>query len=190
MKNIAVFASGNGSNMEKIHEYLEAHPGVAQISLVLSNREDAYVLERARRLNIPNVSFNRYDLYQSPCILNILNKANIDFIVLAGFLWLIPDTIIRQYPKRIVNIHPALLPKFGGKGMFGNNVHEAVLAAKEKVSGITIHYVNEEYDSGDIILQKSCPVDENDTVESLSQKIHKLEYEYFPKVVFDLVSKL
>jgi len=151
MHRIAIFASGSGTNARKIMEYFQDHPKIS-VHLVLSNNPDAYVLTRAHQFNIPTLTFSRQELYQSSHILDILSVQGIDFIVLAGFLWLIPSYILKAYPNQIVNIHPALLPTYGGKGMYGMRVHEAVIAAGEKESGISIHYVNENYDEGQIIL--------------------------------------
>ncbi len=182
MKNIAIFASGSGTNAENIIQYFHNHQDI-KVRLVLSNNKDAYVLERAKNLNVETIVFNKDVFYNTNDIIEILQKEQIDYIVLAGFLWLIPKHFIKAFEHRIINIHPALLPKYGGKGMYGMNVHKAVINNKEKQSGISIHYVNENYDEGDIIFQASCPVSENDTPESLAQKIHELEYEHFPKII-------
>lgn len=189
MKKIAIFASGSGTNAQNIIERFLKHPEI-RVELVLSNKKDAYVLERATRFNVPTRTFTRDEFYQSEKVLETLHHYRIDFIVLAGFLWLIPTCLLNEYAGRMINIHPALLPKYGGKGMYGRYVHEAVLANGEKESGISIHWVNEEYDKGDIIFQTRCPVEPDDTPESLAQRIHKLEYEYFPKVIEELLSKL
>ena len=159
----------------------------ARVVLILSNKKDAGVHQRAASLSIPSVSFSREDFCENGRVLQILRDYEIDFIVLAGFLWLVPSDLILAYPKRIVNIHPALLPKYGGKGMYGLNVHRAVIENGEKESGITIHYVNDHYDEGNIIFQARCPIDAGDTPESLAEKVHLLEYEYFPKVIENLV---
>jgi phosphoribosylglycinamide formyltransferase 1 len=187
MKNIAIFASGSGTNAQAIAEYFSSQPS-ARIECILSNKENAYVLERAKKFNIPAYIFNRDEFYHSEKILDILKGHRIDFIVLAGFLWLVPENLIAEYPDRIVNIHPALLPKYGGKGMYGMRVHEAVIANKEKESGISIHFVNERYDEGNIIARFTCPVREDDTPESLAERIHLLEHEHYPKVIEELVS--
>ncbi len=189
MKKLAIFASGSGSNAQKITEYFKNNPSIC-IDCILSNRKDSYVLERAKQLNIKSFTFDRTDFYDTDKVLAILEERNIDFIILAGFLWLIPQKIIQKYSNRIINIHPALLPKFGGKGMFGIKVHQAVVDAGEKESGITIHYVNERYDEGATIFQAKCLVDPNDTPENVAEKVHKLEYEYFPKVIEEVVSGL
>jgi len=183
---IAVFASGSGSNAQRIAEYF-AGTGLLEISAIYCNNPNAYVLERAKLLDIPSVLFNRSDFYTATVVLDDLKCRDIDWIVLAGFLWLIPESIIRAFPQRIVNIHPALLPAYGGKGMFGMKVHEAVIAAGEKQSGITIHHVNDLYDKGDIIFQATCLIQPGDTPEMLAAKIHELEYEYFPVVIEKLV---
>lgn len=188
-KRIAVFASGNGSNMQRIAEYFN-ETKTAQVSLVCCNKPDAFVLQRAENLGIPSFVFTKKELSDGTTVLNKLKQHNIDFIVLAGFLLLFPSDIINAYPNRIVNIHPALLPKYGGKGMYGSNVHEAVIKAKETESGISIHYVNEHYDEGDIIFQAKCSVEPNDTAETLAEKIHKLEYEFFPKIIEQEIQKL
>ncbi|MGI6343288.1 MAG: phosphoribosylglycinamide formyltransferase [Bacteroidales bacterium] len=188
-KRIAVFASGNGSNMQRIAEYFN-ETKTAQVSLVCCNKPDAFVLQRAENLGIPSFVFTKKELSDGSTVLSKLKQHNIDFIVLAGFLLLFPSDIIAAYPNRIVNIHPALLPKYGGKGMYGSNVHEAVINAKETESGISIHYVNEHYDEGDIIFQAKCTVEPSDTAETLAEKIHKLEYEFFPKVVEREIQKL
>nr|MBC8314368.1 phosphoribosylglycinamide formyltransferase [Bacteroidota bacterium] len=153
------------------------------VRLVLSNNPDAYVLSRARQFHIPTLTFSRPELYQSNHIMDILSVQGIDYIVLAGFLWLIPAYILKAYPNRIVNIHPALLPNYGGKGMYGRRVHEAVIAGGEKESGISIHYVNEKYDDGQIIFQAKCPVEPGDTPETLAARIHELEHKYYPEVI-------
>lgn len=182
MKNIAIFASGSGSNAQNIALYFKNHPAI-KISLILANKPDAYVLERAKNLEIPSVVFNRQDFYETGHVLNTLRNHNIDFIVLAGFLWFVPDDLLKAYPKKIINIHPALLPKHGGKGMYGDKVHQAVIAEGDSETGITIHYVNDHYDEGEIIFQDSFPVLPNDTAETIAQKVHQLEYLHFPKVI-------
>ena len=187
MKNIAIFASGSGTNAENIIQYFKKNEKI-EVKLVLSNKKDAYVLERAKNHNIPVIVFNRDTLYNTDDLIIILKEFSIDLIVLAGFLWLMPDNIIKTYPNKIINIHPALLPKYGGKGMYGMKVHETVINNNEKESGITIHYVNEFYDEGKIVFQTKCPVDETDTPDSLAEKVHELEYEYFPMIIEKLLS--
>ena len=189
MKKIAVFASGNGSNAQKIIEYFKEKKS-GEVSIIFSNKKDAFVLDRAKNLGVPAYIFSRQEFYESKKILNILLEKETDLIVLAGFLWLIPNNILDEYKNRIINIHPALLPKYGGKGMYGKIVHEAVIDAGDKESGISIHYVNEEYDKGEIIFQAKCPVEKGETPESLARKIHKLEYEYFPKIVENVLNKI
>lgn len=189
MRNIAIFASGSGTNAEKIIKYFSTG-NTAKVTIVLSNKREAYVLKRAEALGVDTLIFDRNDLYNKETVLESLLNRKIDFIVLAGFMWLIPEKILTAYNGRIVNIHPALLPKFGGKGMYGDYVHKAVISDGEKESGITIHYVNSFYDEGDIIFQARCNVDPVDTPESLAAKVHSLEYEYYPSVIGDLVSRL
>jgi phosphoribosylglycinamide formyltransferase-1 len=189
MRNIAIFASGSGTNAENIIRYF-SNSKAAQVSLVLSNRREAYVLKRAASLNVRSVFFDRKDLYEKEKVARYLAMYKIDFIVLAGFLWLIPENILNIYEKRIINIHPALLPKHGGKGMYGEKVHEAVIAKHDKQSGITIHYVNSRYDEGDIIFQARCPVTREDTPDTLASKVHALEYKHFPEEIEKLVLNL
>ena len=188
-KKVAILASGNGTNAENIIRYFRNDERV-HIELVLTNRENAYVLERARNLNVPSVYMPKSEWEDGESVLSLLRDREIDFIVLAGFLARVPDCILQAFPDKIINIHPSLLPKFGGKGMYGDRVHEAVVAAGEKESGITIHYTNEHYDEGGIICQQKCPVLPGDTPEELAQRIHRLEYEYYPKVIEELVEGL
>jgi len=185
-KNIAIFASGSGTNAESIVRYFN-NSQLAHVSLILSNNSNAYVLKRAEMLNVKTCLFDREQFYNSEKVLRILLDNDIDLIVLAGFLWLIPSELIKAYPDRIINIHPALLPKYGGKGMYGINVHKAVIESGDKESGITVHYVNEKYDEGNIIFQARCPVSAGDTPESLAEKVHELEYEHYPKVIEEVV---
>jgi len=189
MRNIAIFASGSGSNAENIIRYFSTKES-AKVTLVLSNNRQAFVLKRAESLNVKNIFFDRDDFYKSDRVVDILQEEKIDFIVLAGFLWLVPDNIINIYAGRIVNIHPALLPAYGGKGMYGDAVHKAVIENREKESGITIHFVNNEYDKGNIIFQARCKIEPNDDYESLANKIHSLEYEYFPQVIEGVVNQI
>lgn len=189
MRNITILASGSGTNAENIINFFHSDKEV-DVVLLMSNRKDAYALQRAKNLGIPARYFNRDDMFSSSCVLNILRDFSTDLIVLAGFLWLIPENIIHAYPNRILNIHPALLPNYGGKGMYGQRVHEAVIANNEKKSGITIHLVNEEYDSGDILFQAECPVLDGDSPDSLASRIHDLEYKYYPGVIRDYLVKL
>ena len=189
MNNIAILASGSGTNAANIIGYF-SNKKIAKVTLVLSNRREAYVLRRAAERNVKSFFFDRTDLYTSGAVIDMLLESKIDFIVLAGFLWLIPDNILNHYKDRIVNIHPALLPKYGGKGMYGDRVHRAVIDNNEKESGITIHYVNGIYDEGDIIFQAKCRVEPDDTPETLAARIHALEYEHYPRVIEDLIMKL
>jgi phosphoribosylglycinamide formyltransferase-1 len=184
-RKIAIFASGSGSNAENIINYFSGRSDVS-FPFILCNKKDAFVHERAKKLNVPSITFDKIQLENGE-ILSLLQKEEIDFIVLAGFLLKVPENIILAYPDKIVNIHPALLPKYGGKGMYGMKVHEAVVANGEKESGITIHYVNERYDEGAIIAQYKCEVLPGDSAEDVARKIHELEYEYFPKVVGEVV---
>ncbi|MBN1925681.1 MAG: phosphoribosylglycinamide formyltransferase [Prolixibacteraceae bacterium] len=184
MKKIAIFASGSGTNAENIARYFEGNENL-NIECIFSNKADAYVLERAKKINIPTYVFSREEFYNSNIIVDRLKDLGIDLIVLAGFLWLIPENLIKNFT--IINIHPALLPKYGGKGMYGARVHQAVVDNREKESGITIHYVNEKYDEGQIIFQAKCPVDENDSPDDVARKVHKLEYKYFPEVIDHLL---
>ena len=188
MKNIAIFASGSGTNAENIARYFESHPRI-HVNLILSNKPEAYVIKQAKNLNIPTVTFNQKELSQKEKILPVLEDNKIDLIVLAGFLLLIPKYLIESYPNSIINIHPALLPNYGGKGMYGDRVHKAVLDNEEQESGITIHYVNEHYDEGNIIFQKKCPVYSEDTPETLAKRIHKLEHEYYPRIIEKLLQQ-
>ena len=179
----------------KWYECREYHPlfrekGSARVALVLTNRQNAFVLERAKGLGVPCVWFAKSDWESGELVLSTLREHDIDFVVLAGFLARVPDNILHAYPNKMINIHPSLLPKFGGKGMYGDRVHEAVIASGEKESGITIHYTNEHYDEGGIICQQKCPVLPGDTPEELAQRIHRLEYEYYPKVIEELVEGL
>lgn len=189
MKRIAVFASGSGSNAENIVKFFRNND-LARVTIILSNKKDAYVLERAQQLGVPSLSFNREDFYNSDKIVRTLEEQRIDLVVLAGFLWLVPQSLIEKYDGRIVNIHPALLPKYGGKGMFGMNVHNAVVAEKETETGITIHYVNGRYDEGNVIFQAKVSVNPSDTPEMVADKVHHLEYEHFPKIVEKLIATL
>ncbi len=189
MKNIAVFASGSGTNAQKIIDHFKAGT-VARVALVVTNNPTAFVLERAKKAHIPTLLIDKKTFSESSQLLDELKKNEIDFIVLAGFLWLIPTYLIKAYPRKIVNIHPALLPKYGGKGMYGDKVHEAVIQNKETESGITIHYVNEHYDEGQIIFQAKCPVYLSDTTETLAEKIHQLEHTYFPVTIEATLAKI
>lgn len=186
MKKIVLFASGSGSNVENIATFFEDRNDVL-ISCVLSNKNNAQVLERCKRLGIPALSFNKNAFSQSDVILKLLNALNPDLIVLAGFLWKIPLQYVESFPNKIINIHPALLPKYGGKGMYGMHVHEAVKKNGDKETGISIHFVNENYDEGNIILQAKTKLTKTDSPDSIAQKVHALEYEHFPKVIENLL---
>lgn len=188
-KNIAIFASGTGTNAANIIQYF-SDKQTATVALIVCNNLQAGVLKIADLNLIPKLIIKKERFFKGDAYLPELKNAAIDFIVLAGFLWKIPLSIINAYRNNIINIHPALLPKFGGKGMYGNFVHEAVLSAKEKQSGITIHFVDEFYDNGKSIFQITCPVYENDTTKTLSKRIHELEYKYFPKVIEELIEKI
>ena len=188
MKKIAIFASGNGTNAQRIIEYFRDKPEV-RVDLVLSNNPVAYVLTRIKPFNIPGLVFTRDEFYHSSKVVDILREREISFIVLAGFMWLIPGNLLTEYSGRIVNIHPALLPNFGGKGMYGMHVHEAVIRSKQSKSGMTIHLVNEIYDAGTIIFQEECKVSPSDTPETLASKIHALEHEYYPVVIEALLQE-
>ena len=179
---IAVFASGNGSNAGEIFKHFKNHPSI-EVALLVSNNPDAFALERARDAGIKAVVFNRAEFIDGQDLLAALQKEGITHIVLAGFLWLIPAYLIGAFHDRIVNIHPALLPKYGGKGMYGSRVHEAVKAARDAETGITIHLVNEHYDEGRILFQEKCGISEDHTPEEIAQCVHKLEHEHYPRVI-------
>ena len=185
---IALFASGSGSNAENIVHYFSHNPGFL-FPLIISKKPDAFVQSRAKQLDIPSFSFSREDFMDGDKILTLLKLYNIDYIVLAGFLLKIPQTLILAFPQKIINIHPALLPKHGGKGMYGMKVHQTVAEEGDTESGITIHYVNNNYDEGNIIFQATCPVLPTDTPEMIAEKVHDLEYEYFPKVIEEIWGK-
>jgi len=188
LTRIAIFASGAGSNAQKIIDHFR-QSGHIQISLIVCNKPGAGVLSIASNENIPSILIDKEKFFRGNAYADELKANAIDFIILAGFLWKIPAALIKAYPGKIINIHPALLPKYGGKGMYGNHVHEAVINAKEKESGITIHYVDEHYDHGDAIFQTTCNVLENDTAESLAQRIHLLEHEHYPQVIERILSR-
>ena len=186
MKNIALFASGNGTNVQRIAEYFAGSNDIS-IKLIVCNKATAYVVERAKKLQIDTLIIDKTMFYQSDEVVKIVQKLEINLIVLAGFLWLIPHNLIKAFPKRIINIHPALLPNYGGKGMYGMHVHNAVVANGEQYSGISIHYVNENYDEGDIIFQKKCVLSSGDTAEDVAQKVHALEYTYYPEIIKQII---
>lgn len=194
MKQIALFASGSGSNAENMAVHF-ANDVAVSVSLLLTNNPKAGVIDRTRggfgcNLHVPVLLFNRPTFYQTDRILDILQQQRVDLLVLAGFMWLMPANLVRAFPGRIVNIHPALLPKFGGKGMYGHFVHEAVVAAGETQSGITIHFVNERYDEGQIIFQASCPVLPSDTPEDVARRVQALEHAHYPRIVADVLAGL
>jgi len=189
MSNIALFASGNGTNADNIIRYFQKNIDI-KVNLVLSNKAEAYVLERIKPYTIDSFVFNSTELRNTNIVLDKLREYKIDFIVLAGFLLMIPENILNAFPNKIINIHPALLPKFGGKGMHGMHVHHSVIEAKETESGISIHYVNAKYDEGNIIFQAKCSILPNDTPEILANKIHQLEQQHFPKIIEQVVAKL
>lgn len=183
---IAIFASGSGTNAENMIRYFKGHDFI-EVAVVVSNNPDAYALKRAEKENVPAVVMDKSFRNSEERVMELMRQFDIHFIVLAGYLLLIPQWLTRQFEKRIVNIHPALLPHFGGKGMYGDHVHEAVIKSGEKKSGITIHYVNEKYDQGDIIFQAECPVLSDDTPQSLAKRIHELEYRHFPPIVEKII---
>jgi phosphoribosylglycinamide formyltransferase-1 len=184
---IAIFASGNGSNAENIAKSLEGNDAM-EVATILTNNAQAFVVERAHNLNIDCFVFSKDDFFKSVIVVDYLKSKKVDYIVLAGFLWLIPQKLISFFPKKIINIHPALLPLFGGKGMYGKHVHEAVISAGVKHSGITIHLVDEEYDKGKVLFQAQCEVSNGENSETLAEKIHQLEYRYFPQIVIEYIS--
>jgi len=186
LNRIAIFASGNGSNAENIVNYFRKQE-TASVDLIVCNNVNAFVLERAAKLRIETQLISRADFKQPDSLVELLKKKEIDFIVLAGFLWLIPSALVMAYPQKILNVHPALLPKFGGKGMYGDYVHQAVSEAGETESGISVHFVNQVYDEGDIIFQKSVEINPREAPEKIAEKVHKLEYEYFPRIIEELI---
>ena len=187
MKRIVIFASGSGTNAENLIKFFHNRE-TGSVIQVLTNNPHAKVLERAKNLNVSALSFNRIAFSKTDDVLNILKASKPDLIVLAGFLWKFPEHILNEFPNKVINIHPALLPKYGGKGMYGKFVHEAVVANKESETGITIHYVNEHYDEGAIIFQANCEVIPSDTSDDVATKIHALEMEHFPKVVEEILN--
>lgn len=188
-KRIAIFASGSGSNAQKIIEHFK-RSSEAEVSIILSNNPDAYVLQRADNFEIPTHVFDRDEFYNSSGVIDVLKKLQIDLIVLAGFLWLIPEDLISAYQNKIVNIHPSLLPKYGGKGMYGDRVHREVLRNHEPESGITIHFVSSRYDEGEVIHQSKFKIDETDDLEMIKFKIQQLEHYHFPRVIENLLKKI
>jgi phosphoribosylglycinamide formyltransferase-1 len=188
VKNLALFASGAGSNAQRIIDHFR-NSNLAQVVLIVCNKPGAGVLRIAEKEQLPILIIEKERFFRGDAYLPELEKSKTDFIILAGFLWKIPQALINAYTRRIVNIHPALLPKYGGKGMYGQYVHEAVIQAGEVQSGITIHYVDEHYDHGDVIFQTACPLLDGDTPQTLSARIHELEHLYYPQVIEDLVKK-
>ena len=187
MKNIVILASGTGTNAQNIINYFR-HSAQIKVSLILSNNPKAGVLKIAQQENIPHYIIEKGKFFSSGFYIDLFHQYQINLIVLAGFLWKVPPRLVHAFPDKIINIHPALLPLYGGKGMYGQYVHEAVMKAREMQSGITIHYVNENYDEGNIIFQQSCDITEEDTPLSLAQKVHELEYEWYPKVIEELLN--
>jgi phosphoribosylglycinamide formyltransferase-1 len=188
-KRIAIFASGSGSNAQKIMEHFK-RSAEAEVVLILTNNTQAYVLQRADNFEIPSHVFTRYELYETDDIIRMLKTLQVDLIVLAGFLWLAPKSLLAAFPNKIINLHPALLPKYGGKGMYGDNVHKAVLEAGEEESGITIHFVNEEFDEGEVIHQSKFKIEPGDNLEMVKFKGQQLEHLHFPKVIENLLKKM
>ncbi len=189
MKKIAILASGSGTNAENIASYFR-RSDKARVSLIVSNNPAAGVIQRARRLHIPVLLFDRATFYNTGQVSDILQETGVDLIVLAGFMMLIPENLVKAFDKRIINIHPALLPKYGGKGMYGQFVHEAVVKAQEKETGITIHYVNEHYDEGQVIFQARCPVLPEDSADDVAARVHELEYRHYPVVIEEFLATL
>ena len=186
LTRIAVFASGSGTNAENLINYFSRHPSI-EVALVVTNNADAYVLKRARKKGVPAVVMDKDYRNSQERVMKLFKKYDIGFIVLAGYLLLVPSWLVGQFPEKIVNIHPALLPRYGGKGMYGEHVHKAVIESGDRESGITIHFVNEQYDQGDILFQARCPVFDDDTPQTLAKRIHDLEYQNFPGVIEKLI---
>lgn len=188
MKRIVILASGSGSNAENIINYFQ-NSNLARVTYVLSNNKNAKVLERAKRLSVNNLAFKKVDFFTNTTILELLKK-EADIVILAGFLWKVPTNLLENFPNKVINIHPALLPNYGGKGMYGNNVHKAVVANKETETGITIHFVNEHYDEGAIIFQCKTDISPNDTADDVAAKIHVLEQNNFPQIIESVLLKM
>lgn len=188
-KHIAIFASGSGSNAQKLMEHFKRN-NEAEISLVLTNNPDAFVLQRADSFEIPTHIFDKHEFYETDKVIDLLKNLDIDLIILAGFLWLIPEKLINEYPNKIINIHPSLLPAYGGKGMYGDRVHKAVMLAGEKEGGITIHYVNNKFDDGEHIYQAKYRIEATDTLEMIKFKGQQLEHLHFPRIVENIIKKL
>ena len=189
MTNVAIFVSGSGTNCENIIRYFKDSEEV-KISLVLSNKADAYALVRAKNLNVPTAIMNKNDFNDREKMMTLMKEYEIEFIVLAGFLLIVPDFLIEAYDRRMINIHPALLPKYGGKGMYGHHVHEAIKAAGETETGMTVHWVSDVCDGGEIIAQFSTPLSPDDTPEDIAHKEHLLEMEHFPRVIEEIISNI
>ena len=188
-KRITIFASGSGSNAQKIMEHFKKHVD-AEVVIVLTNNPEAYVLQRADNFEIPSHIFDKAEFYTTNSVVDLLKNLQIDLIVLAGFMWLIPQNLLKAFPNKIINIHPALLPKFGGKGMYGDRVHHAVMDAKEEESGITIHFVDENFDEGEIIHQSRFRIESGDDLEMIKFKGQQMEHLHYPKVVEQLLKKM
>ncbi|MBM3401851.1 MAG: phosphoribosylglycinamide formyltransferase [Bacteroidetes bacterium] len=188
-KRIAIFASGSGSNAQKIMEHFKKHTD-AEVVIVLTNNPEAYVLQRADNFEIPSHVFDKYEFYKTNSVVDLLKNLNIDLIVLAGFMWLVPQNLLKAFPNKIINIHPALLPKYGGQGMYGDRVHRAILDAHEEESGISIHFVNENFDEGEIIHQSRFKIEAGDDLEMIKFKGQQLEHLHYPKVVEQLLKKM
>lgn len=188
-KRIAIFASGSGSNAQKIMEHFKRSSD-AEVVLILTNNPHAYVLQRADNFEVPSHIFTRNEFYNTEDVIKLLKNLQVDLIVLAGFLWLVPVSLLKAFPNKIINLHPALLPKYGGAGMYGDHVHKAVLANKEEESGITIHFVNEMFDEGEIIHQSKFRIEPGDNLEMIKFKGQQLEHQHFPRVVESLLKKM
>lgn len=188
-KRIAIFASGSGSNAQKLMEHFKRNPE-AEVVLILTNNPQAYVLQRADNFEVPSHIFTRHEFFETDDVIRLLKNLQVDLIVLAGFLWLIPGSLLKAFPNKIINLHPALLPKYGGKGMYGDHVHKAIMEAKEEESGITIHFVNEQFDEGEIIHQSKFKIEAGDNLEMIKFKGQQLEHLHFPKVVEALLKKM
>lgn len=188
-KRIAIFASGSGSNAQKIMEHFKRN-AEAEVVLVLTNNPQAYVLQRSDNFEIPSHIFTRREFYDTDEVIKLLKNLQVDLVVLAGFLWLVPVSLLKAFPNKIINLHPALLPKYGGKGMYGDHVHKAVLAAKDEESGITIHFVSENFDEGEIIHQSRFKIDPDDNLEVVKFKGQQLEHQHFPRVIESLLKKM
>jgi len=188
-KRIAIFASGSGSNAQKIMEHFKRN-AEAEVVLILTNNPQAYVLQRADNFEVPSHIFTRKEFYETDDVIRLLKNLQVDLIVLAGFLWLVPETLLKAFPNKIINLHPALLPKHGGKGMYGDHVHKAVLAAGDEESGITIHFASANFDEGEIIHQSRFKIEPGDNLEVIKFKGQQLEHQYFPKVIEGLLKKM